>query len=1300
MKKFYALSVLFAFLGYFAVSQNSGKLSQRTTTNYEKGKIVEFSSQAVPVSNPSKTITSGKSASINWQASDTYAVGQYVKISGQNDLSVCAWGLNAQRLSAYGNSNVPIWESPCKIFAWDEVTDMTDDGNYVACGYDSTIQVFNASSNNPIWEVSINSCVKGIQISNDGKVFVASFNSATQNDSYVYCYQVGQDTPLWTKSYTGNATALAASKSGNRVVFCEYGGTTNKLWILDGANGDQLFETGYADQNPPSISYDGKYVVSGNYSGYAFLYEYNEANNSYFEKWNYKVNGSNSWITGMSVSADGSTVAVGSLIFLTNDYDGELYVFNTYSPVPLWIATGFKDEVNAIDMSSDGSIIAAGSWGPIDNSKPDIFLYRKQSSTPYFSVNTPGSVYGIDLSTDGKSCIAGGKAVHARQMGWGGTLYNINSDLGGGILAGNAVKSGSTNQAGVKVEIIGLNQYFTYTNDTSHYSLPYIPAGTYTVKYSAVGYVPQEIPGIVIAEGQITNKNVTMISTGMPPTNLVGTQGADTKVHLTWQAPASGNITGYQVFRKMYAPDFYPETPIATLSPSQLSFIDTTALPLKHYFYAVSAVLSGNLQSPYSNDAEGWLATGFIANQLSAYVGTAPVIDGVINQSEWADAYKVDISDFMGTNDNTPNPIGSVTAYFKVNADKTKLYCAVDDKNDVVLEDHDEVALYIDDNNDGTYPPSGDDSEGNFWAAHYASGDVIKYRPLYNTGGVGTVVYLSNPEISVSNASGHVVYEFVIPMGSDENWKIDFNEQNQSRIFAFVLDDPSSYDGYWPCTNMNVFNPAGYGVITFGDIDQTPPAPDGLALNNQAPSLDIVLSWNQPEINDFNHFNIYWSNNNGQSYNLLGSTIGVQYFYTLPASGTYMFYVTTVDNTNHESVPSQTVTFGGGGTTFSLSGTITYPNTASTPLSGITLNLKNSSGTVIATATSNASGSYSFANLANGTYTLEPSTTKTWGGVSAADVLLYKKHIANVSFLTGIFLASGDVNASNSLTAADVLLIKKRIAYVINSFTVGDWLFNNTSVTINGGNATQNFNGLCFGDANGSYAPPAKGYVAAEPQKIASGDLTILSVDSQNGKITVPVYATNVQNLGSFQFTISYDASKLTFTGADNWFAGISDVTIGNPVAGKLTFVWATDANAISLSNDKLFDLHFNALNADASSISWSDVPTAREFADYDGNIYDPSFVNGAVGAITGIGSLSNSQLMIYPNPAKDFVNIKYADEILSVKVINYTGQVAMEQKVNATDVKINTSDLKSGIYFIQIETKNGKISKSIAVEK
>ncbi|HNY08193.1 MAG TPA: dockerin type I domain-containing protein, partial [Bacteroidales bacterium] len=90
------------------------------------------------------------------------------------------------------------------------------------------------------------------------------------------------------------------------------------------------------------------------------------------------------------------------------------------------------------------------------------------------------------------------------------------------------------------------------------------------------------------------------------------------------------------------------------------------------------------------------------------------------------------------------------------------------------------------------------------------------------------------------------------------------------------------------------------------------------------------------------------------------------------------------------------------------------------------------------------------------------------------DVLLYKKHIAGISLLSGIFLNSGDVNGSGSLSASDVLLIKKRIALITNSFSVGDWLVSDIPVTVNGSSVTLNLDGLCYGDANASYTPPAK----------------------------------------------------------------------------------------------------------------------------------------------------------------------------------------------------------------------------------
>jgi len=158
-------------------------------------------------------------------------------------------------------------------------------------------------------------------------------------------------------------------------------------------------------------------------------------------------------------------------------------------------------------------------------------------------------------------------------------------------------------------------------------------------------------------------------------------------------------------------------------------------------------------------------------------------------------------------------------------------------------------------------------------------------------------------------------------------------------------------------------------------------------------------------------------------------------------------------------------------TGYTVSGSITYANSANSPMSNVTVKLKDGSGNIIATTITDNSGNYSFTEISNGDYTLESTSTKPWGGVSATDVLLYKKHIANISQLTGIFLASGDVNASGSLSASDLLLIKKRIGAVINSFPTGDWLFNSVPLTVNGGNVNQNFHALVYGDANASYVP-------------------------------------------------------------------------------------------------------------------------------------------------------------------------------------------------------------------------------------
>ena len=56
-------------------------------------------------------------------------------------------------------------------------------------------------------------------------------------------------------------------------------------------------------------------------------------------------------------------------------------------------------------------------------------VFDKPSSTPIFQllddIDEPGSISTVDISKDGSFVTAGGKAVHARQMGNGGEVYAI-----------------------------------------------------------------------------------------------------------------------------------------------------------------------------------------------------------------------------------------------------------------------------------------------------------------------------------------------------------------------------------------------------------------------------------------------------------------------------------------------------------------------------------------------------------------------------------------------------------------------------------------------------------------------------------------------------------------------------------------------------------------------------------------------------------------------------------------------------------------------------------------------------------
>jgi hypothetical protein len=77
-----------------------------------------------------------------------------------------------------------------------------------------------------------------------------------------------------------------------------------------------------------------------------------------------------------------------------------------------------------------------------------------------------------------------------------------------------------------------------------------------------------------------------------------------------------------------------------------------------------------------------------------------------------------------------------------------------------------------------------------------------------------------------------------------------------------------------------------------------------------------------------------------------------------------------------------------------------------------------------------------------------------------------------------------------------------------------------------------------------------------------------------------------------------------------------------------------------------------------------------------------------------------NLELKLYPNPAKDELNIRSNENIKQIVIFDYFGRIIEKTKYNLKELKINLTTYKSGIYFIQITTENQISNQKILVKK
>jgi hypothetical protein len=146
----------------------------------------------------------------------------------------------------------------------------------------------------------------------------------------------------------------------------------------------------------------------------------------------------------------------------------------------------------------------------------------------------------------------------------------------------------------------------------------------------------------------------------------------------------------------------------------------------------------------------------------------------------------------------------------------------------------------------------------------------------------------------------------------------------------------------------------------------------------------------------------------------------------------------------------------------------------------------------------------------------------------------------------------------------------------------------------------------------------------------------------------------------------------------------------------KAPFTWQSFSNWCPGAIIPIRTISLGDLAAGAHSFKIS-VPTAV-FVNGEGYFPVSVYLQGE-NTVLSVEDHNMVSYDIFPNPAKETVNINCDNTIKSLQLFDIQGRLVATKAVNDLHSKIDISNQSNGVYFLKIETDNGQFSEKIIKE-
>lgn len=352
--------------------------------------------------------------------------------------------------------------------------------------------------------------------------------------------------------------------------------------------------------------------------------------------------------------------------------------------------------------------------------------------------------------------------------------------------------------------------------------------------------------------------------------------------------------------------------------------------------------------------------------------------------------------------------------------------------------------------------------------------------------------------------------------------------------------------------------------------------------------------------------------------------------------------------------------------------------------------------------------------ISGGSATVSPTITTSYtiNGTSAQGCVSQSAFVAtvNVSSAPIITASNGTICAGSSFTinpsgaasytyssGSAVVSPTTTTAYVITGANGNCTSTKNVTVTVNSLPATYINSGnptytVCAGSnveistmaANPSFYSTINGL----PTTINSNyNYTVDATQSQTYSIVVTNTVTGcAKSLAIFTLTVP-SATLVATTSNINLCSGQSAVlTVSTSPGGVSLNPYTWYPGSFGIGNSSV------TVNPTVTTVY---TVTAQDQTGYGCNF--STTITQSVSTCTGIDEITdNNVLTIYPNPANDFINVdlENVNDNITIQIVNALGEVVMTEKMETQQTSLNIHDLVNGVYFVKVESGEGKYIK------